>query len=235
MNFEDRISYLGQLINKNTVEEINAIYKAAEVEKMTNYFTKHPDVKYSEEMKKRMIREAKSKKISKSRMDFIQSLIDLNNDYEKEKTSIDLKEEVLFFLDSLANQNVSLESIGCIYFEHDYDPKKIHCHLYTGQEETSPNSELCRFVTNFDFSPIWGFLNKYRFESLSESLEIIEVEGQEYPLIFEELFKLRAYSFLKQAFHSDEVKGLLSSKFQSMNCSIKVGEHDHWSYEIFSK
>ena len=50
-----------ECLNKYDVEDLNQRYKEAELNMVISNFTKYPEVRYSENMKKRMINEAKRK------------------------------------------------------------------------------------------------------------------------------------------------------------------------------
>jgi len=69
---EEKIEFLSNLLNKYDIEYINSKYRAIEFGYTLESIKK---AKYSDQMKKRILAEAKRKSISKSRKEYIQSLI----------------------------------------------------------------------------------------------------------------------------------------------------------------
>ena len=231
MQLETRIKKLTTILNKYEVEDLNQKYKEAELNMVISNFTKYPEVRYSENMKKRMINEAKRKKISKSKMDYIQFLIDKNNHFDYKKYQTEIYSQVSQFFDDLEKKEFKDFHTKGIFLEHDFDPKIIYCQIYSNSNFSVSDTEVKRFKTNFDLSEVWGFLENHRFDSFVEALEIIDLEDEEYPQIFIELFKLHSYKLLKKSFQTKKIKDRIGLK----NLKIVVGEHDNWSYEIYNE
>ena len=78
---ENRIELLSQLLGKYDIEHINEKYKEKELMHAIKSLER---AKYSEQMSKRIIAEAKRKKISKSKIAYIQSLISSSENFAED-------------------------------------------------------------------------------------------------------------------------------------------------------
>ena len=230
---EKRIAKLSQLLSSCDAEEINKRYKESELENLSAYFSKYPEVRYSQEMKKRMARDIKRKKLSNARICYLQELIDSNSTFSDLQYKDEYEDQVNQFLNQLEAQNLTHEDIGTVLIEHSFEPNETYCQIYKHQAAGILSHELGRFITAIDFSSIWGFLNKHRFESLAEILEGVTIEDEEYPQIINEVFKLRSYKVIKNAIQDDKIRLRIQSVTGLHNIAIMIGEHDNWHYEIY--
>lgn len=230
MKIENRIKFLSNLLNKYDINYINTKYKEIELGYAQENLNNIP---HSEQMRKRVIAEAKRKSISKNRREYIQSLIDKNNNYQESLYSEEIEQQISNFFKINATKFKELTEIGCIYFEHNYSPKSIDALIFGNQAQGKYKNELLNLETAIDFSSIWGFIEERKFENMAESLEIIDIENQDYPSVFEELFKLRSYKLVMDIINSDSISKLISNLFITKDFYIEIGEHDNWHYEIF--
>ena len=112
-------------------------------------------------------------------------------------------------------------------------PNTQHVQVYGHDDRGEMFNELARFEINIDFSELWGFENEKKALDLTEELEMITIEEEEYAILFSEIFKLRSYKLLKGALNSQEICHNLFTKIGKHPYRIQFGEHDNWVYKIF--
>ena len=61
---EELINRMIGILNRYSIEDVNKLYRDKEVELEITSFSKHPEVKWSELLKKKMIQAAKRKRIA---------------------------------------------------------------------------------------------------------------------------------------------------------------------------
>ena len=233
MELEERIKKLDGLLRKYTVSDIEKLYKEEEVEHLKNHLSKYPEVKYSEKMLKKMYREARGKKLSKGRKAYLEFLINKNLNYDEEKLLSIIKSQAFEFIELVSSKVENLNEIKLIHIEHDSLPNAQHVQVYGHDDRGEMINELASFEMKIDFSELWGFENEKKALDLTEELEMITIEEEEYATLFPEIFKLRSYKLLKRALKSKEVSQNLFTKIGKHSYKIQFGEHDNWVYKIF--
>jgi hypothetical protein len=229
---EKRIDFLSGLLSNYDIEYLDKKYREIELRHTQESFQK---ARYSDTMKKRMLAEAKRKNISKSKKLYIQSLISRNENFDPSLYQDKIKTQLsIFFNDPKLNFS-DVSKISQIFFEHSYDPKSVHANVYKDQPNEKDQTEFLQLKTKLDFSPIWGFIEGNKFDSIYESLEGLEIEDEEYPQIIMELFKLRSYKLLKDILNSKPLENIMPAHLLSEKSIIIIGEHDNWKYEIFKR
>ena len=233
MSLESRIKKLSNIIFNTEFEEIKQIYKDEELNYVLINFEKYPEVRYSDSMKKRIINEAKRKRISKTRLDYIQTLVKMNAEFSYQNFNTEIRNQVNKFLGLLGKRIEQPDLVRLIHLEHDYEADDIHCNVYGINKQISNDNEIYSFKTNFNFKEIWGFVNASKFDNLCDNLQMVDVMGECYPLIFNELFKLRSYKLVKTAINLKKNKSIIGEDLNLKNISIEIGEHDNWFYTVF--
>ena len=185
-------------------------------------------------MSKRIIAEAKRKKISKSKRAYIQSLISSSENFAEDLYIEKINTQIAELLRKISLEFDGGKKIRLIFLEHDYGPKSTIAHVYQNQLGGKNEEEFKTLKTKIDFSPIWGFIEEGKFENMAEILEEIDVEDHEYPQIFNELFKLRSYKLVKGILNSIGIKNQIQTLPIGEKFKIEIGEHDNWKYEIFN-
>ena len=99
----------------------------------------------------------------------------------------------------------------------------------------SNNPMLLEYKCKINATKFWNFLSSKKFSALSELLEIVpiaEIENREYPWIFYEIYELRVFELMRQAFNSKEVQTKLKVEhFKELK--IDIGMHDCDFYTIY--
>ncbi|PHN02570.1 hypothetical protein [Flavilitoribacter nigricans] len=229
MKLEERIEYLKGIVSKYTVDEIEKLYREEEVQNLKDHLAKHPDVKYSDSMMKKMIRQAKSKRISPGRKNYLERLIQNTSKFNYALHIEKSQKKVDEFITTLKNKIEGENRARLIHIEHDYSPTDFTCVVYGESDGSKYSNELLRFNIDFDFSSIWGFIDDNKYQDLCELLYFIEFDEENYMYSFEELAKLRSYKLMQIAFNEHRMEKELGLK----NLLIEFGEHDNWIFEIF--
>lgn len=227
-----RIETLLNILNKYSVAEINKIYRDKEVQLEIESFTKHPDVRWSEKLQKKMIQQAKRKKISQGRQDFLTELLKEIKDYSQdENTQIAIGDLQLMF-SNLEKLNIEKDEIKLILIEFSYEDDEAYIGLFGKYENEWFENELSDFSSKFQLTKTWKTLESNKFSTISELLEIIEFDEEEYPQIFLQVCNLRAYESLRLALLSDSIAIKLKNEFK--NLKIQVGHHDEDFHTIYN-
>jgi phosphatidate phosphatase PAH1 len=229
MKLEERISLIKDKLNKFSSNEIDTIYRQMELKIQMAYFEEYPDVRYSDKLKKRMIQQAKRKRISKGRLELIETLKSRVNSFFEEDNSLNFKIELLKIAQRIYTECSNKNEINTILIEHDHSSTEQFVGVYKDKEMLQ---EISNFNSKLNFEPIWGFATKSKFSSFCESLGDILIEDEEYPLLFDEIFKLYSYKSVQNVVESRDVKTALKEKINS-DFSIRIGEHDNWDYQIY--
>ena len=233
MELEERIKKLDGLLRKYTVSDIEKLYKEEEVEHLKNHLSKYPEVKYSEKMLKKMYREARAKKLSKGRKAYLEYLINKNLNYDEVKFQPIIKSQAFEFIELVSNKVENINEIKLIHIEHDSLPNAQFVQVYGHDNKGEMINELARFEMNIDFDELWGFEHEKKVWDLTEELEMVTIDEENYVLLFSEIFKLRSYKLLKVLLNNKEVSQKLFTDLGKHTYSIQFGEHDNWVYKIF--
>lgn len=233
MELKKRIQKLSKIVSSHSIKAINKLYKEEEVNYVMNHLKKYPHVKYSEQMLKRTIREAKAKRISPGRCKYVQFLIDKNNEFDFEKYRSLINTQVDQFIETLNEQIKEPNLVSLIHIEHDYEADDNYCHVYGEKHKTNQDNELAFFDTKFDFKALWGFNQDKKYNDVCEELETIEIDDETYIFCFEELFKLRSYQLVEMALNREGIPAFIKNECKIHNACIEIGEHDCEFYKVF--
>ena len=225
MELEKRIQKLSKIVSSHSIKDINKLYKEEEVNSVMDHLKKFPHVKYSEQMLKRIIREAKAKRISPGRCKYIQFLIDKNNEFDFEKYHSLINSQVDQFLETLNEHIKEPNLVRLIHIEHNYEADETYCHVYGENFKTKQDNELTFFDTKFDFEALWGFNQDKKYNDVCEVLET-------YIFCFEELFKLRSYKLVEMAFNREGTIAFIKHECKIHNVYVEIGEHDCEFYKV---
>ncbi|MFZ1790184.1 MAG: hypothetical protein WAT92_17825 [Saprospiraceae bacterium] len=222
---EASINRLLGILNRYSVEDINRIYRDKEVELEIESFTKHPDVRWSDSLKKKMIQAAKRKRISAGRIKYLESQIDNLNSYIQEEHVKIALDDVIKMLKNLENAKLANSDPFLLHIEFDQFQPKAFVHAYGNYK-----NELGSFESSFFSAKYWVELNSSRFISMSEQLEIIEIEGEEYPQILAQIRELRVFQAIKKAMEQSSIKEKINTILP--HGKIVIGFHDTKFYTI---
>lgn len=222
---QTRINTLVDLLSKYPVDTINKLYNAKEIELEVESFTKHADVKYSETLKKKMIQQAKRKKISLGRQKYLNQLIQNTNQFNHHDYLDLAKSDIIKLIKELNALDIKNQEIRLIHIEFSDYNQNASIELYGEFKANWWENELFRFEQKMRSSSIWTFLDKSKFWDISELLEIVEIEAEEYPQIFIEIWELRVFELFRIALNSNEMMTLLS-KNNFNNLKVEIGMHD---------
>ncbi|MEZ4920353.1 MAG: hypothetical protein R2792_14720 [Saprospiraceae bacterium] len=219
---ETRLNFLVGLINKYPVESISKLYRDTEVNAVVDYFTKYPNVKWSEALKKKELQKAQRLRISPGRMLYLQELIENINAFEFEAHIEPVKLDINRLLAAIYASGVETNAIRRILIGFSTYTQRGYIHLYGDYTKEWWENKLADFALNFESVKIWKFLESNKFYTLSELLEVVEVEGEEYPQLFVEIWELRVFQLFKLAFNEPEIRNkLFDQRFK--NLKIEVG------------
>lgn len=226
----ERLRFLEYLINKYSIEEINTIYRNKEVALEIESFNKDPDVNWSEPLKQKMIQQAKRKKISDGRKKYLAQLIENVNNYDTSDLQQRATADLILLFENLNKLNIQLENINIILIEFDDNFEDARVYIYGGTSEQRHKYKLGMFTSKFSSTSYWKEFQTNKFSDLSELLEIIEIEEEEYPAIIPQIWELRVFNCMSLALKLP----IISDNFSAMhkNIQIKVGRHDERSYII---
>ncbi len=233
MILEDRIEYLVALLNKYTVEDVNQLYREKEVQFELEYFEKYPHVKWASPLKKRMIQEAKRKKISDGRKKYLAQLIEQINSYDKKNHLEMAIKDMDEMLRNLDKAKIDKTKIRLLYIEFSMYADEARIQAYGEYQTDWFDNELGAICSKFNSTHYWKELDSNKFATISELLEIINVEEEEYPGIFCEIWEKRVFQILKDACNVDKIKKKLVDDLPKTK--IQVGMHDDDFFEIYGE
>ena len=228
---EETINRLITILNKYPVKELNKIYRDKEVELEIASFTKYPDVRWSENLKKRMIQAAKRKRISKGRIKYIEEQIDELNSYNIGGHINTAISDVKQMFEILDKTNIEKSEINLLHIEFSDAQHVAHIQAYGKYKVKWYEQELGAFESNFNSAKYWEELESRKFSSMSELLEIIDVDDEEYPQIYCQVRELRVFNVIKKAIEQPELKEKIKSKYPQLN--IEIGMHDDEFFIIY--
>lgn len=227
---KERIDRLLEILNKYSTAEINKIYCNKEVELEIESFTKHPDVGWSESLKKKMIQAAKRKRISKGRIKYLEDQIKELSSYNSEKQMELATEDLALLIENLSKRGLSNSEVKLLHIEFSDFQHLAYVQAYGKYEKKWYENEIGGFESLFNSAKYWDELDSSKFNSIYELLEIVEIEDEEYPSIFIELRVLRVFEAIKRAMQKPIIKMKLSNCIP--NADIEIGNHDAEFYII---
>ena len=228
---EDTINRLLGILNKYSIKEVNTFYRDKEVELEKASFTKYPDVKWSDNMKKRMIQEAKRKRISTGRRKYIEEQIIELNDYNIKQHTQEAENDVIRMFENLNKTEIPVSDIVLLHIEFSDGQHLAQIQAYGKYKDKWYENELGGFESQFDSAKYWDELVSRKFYSMSEQLEIVEVENEEYPDIYHQIRELRVFNSLRNAFKQPKIIDICRNEMQQGK--IEVGIHDDQFYTIY--
>jgi hypothetical protein len=223
---EELINRLIGILNRYSIEDVNNLYRDKEVELEITSFTKHPDVQWSDSLKKRMIQAAKRKRISAGRIKYLESQINELNSYIQEEHVKLALDDVLKMLKNLENAELANREIFLLHIEFDQFRPEAFAHAYGKYE-----NELGSFESSFSSAIYWDELNSNRFISMSEQLEIIEIEEEEYPQILAQIRELRVFQAIRRAIEQPNIKEKINTVIP--HGKIEIGFHGTEFHTIY--
>ena len=81
---QDKIDDLLLLLDKYSIDKLNDLYREMEVKLEIESFSKNPNVRWSESLKKKMIQQAKRKRITPSKQKCLKELLTQTKDFENQ-------------------------------------------------------------------------------------------------------------------------------------------------------
>lgn len=221
---EDRVEKLLGILNKYTVEEISRLYRNHKVKEQTEYFTKYPEVRWSEAMKKNMIQAAKRKRITLSRMKYIQAQInELNNYNDLEHVSLAVK-DLNHFFEALKERVTNLANVVLLHVEFSDFQTEACIEGYGPYKQKWYENPVFRMNSKFKCAEYWKEIDSTKFSYVYEQLEGLDLEDEEYPGIFVEIRELRVFNAIKQALHDPAILSFIDDHMPK--AKIEVGMHD---------
>ena len=227
---EIRIKNLLKILNNYSIQELSKIYRDKEVELEIESFTKHPDVRWSESLKKRMIQAAKRKRIAPGRSKYLEEQIKKINNYKLKEHIQDANNDLILMVKNLQRNNFELKNIVLLHIEFSDFNNKAYVQAYGKYKNKWYENEFGGFETEFISSKYWNEVETSKFSNMSEQLEIIEIEGEEWPSIFIEIWELRVFNAIKKASEQLKINDLLNRIVP--NARIEIGIHDCEFYTI---
>jgi hypothetical protein len=227
---QNTINRLIEILNRYSIKEVNSIYREKEVELEIASFTKHPDVKFSESLKQRMIQSAKRKRISPRRIKYLEDQISELNSYNQEEHEKIAIEDLFNMLKVLDSAKLPKSEIVLLHIEFNEFNPEVYIHSYGNNKITWHENGLGGFVSYFSSARYLAELDSQMFISMSEQLEIIEIEDEEYPQMFTQIRELRVIQAIKIAMEQPNVKEKLSTTIPKGK--IVIGFHGDELYTI---
>ncbi len=227
---KERIDRLLEILNKYSISEVNKIYRDKEVELEMEYFTKYPDVRWSESLKKKMIQAAKRKQISKGRKKYLEDQVKELCSYNIEEQIKLATEDLKLLIENLSKSGLTLYEVKLLRIEFSDLQHLAYVQAYAKYEKKWYENELGGFESLFNSAKYWDELDSSKFSSINELLEIIEIEDEEYPSIFIDLRTLRVFEAIERAMEKSTIKMKLSDCIP--NADIEIGIHDDEFYTI---
>lgn len=228
---QQRINELLNILNSYSVEEINQLYRDKEVELEIESFTKHPDVRWSDSLKKKMIQAAKRKKIAPGRMQYLEDQIKQLNEYNLTDHILTATEDFKTLINNLKKTDVELNSVVLMHIEFsDFNPV-AYVQLYGAYQNHWWENELGGFDSKFNSSKYWNEIDSNKFTRIREQLEIVNIHEEEYPSIFIELRELRVFNSLKKAINNIDIKEWIAQNIP--NTKVEIGIHDDIFHMIY--
>ena len=209
MTLPDRIKHLRSILNKYSPAEINRLY--------------------SDNMRNRIIRDARSEKLTVKQLEMIAELIDMANGKGVELNLKELNKTSLQWIERLTEIVDNAPVVKLIHIEHEFEADSQDLEAWA---DHSYDEIIATVTTHYDLTPVWGVLNMNQFDTLFEKLEFVLVDNEFYGQIIDEVLKLQSYQFIKTSLLHSEVKELLQKSF-SPELHIVFGEHDNWHYKIY--
>lgn len=227
---EDRINSLIEILNNYSIKEINKIYRDKEVELEIESFTKHPDVRWSESLKKRMIQSAKRKRISPGRMKYLDEQIKDLNSYNQDEHVKLASGDINCMIENLKNKGLANAEVYLLHIEFSDLQCLSYIESYGKYKEKWYENKLGGFESLFTSAEYWNESDSNKFNSMYEQLEIIEIEDEEYPSIFMQIRELRVFQAVKIAMQIPTIKKEINELMP--NVKIEIGNHDDEFYMI---
>jgi len=227
---EENINRLLRILNRHSIKDVNRLYRDKEVGLEIESFTKHPDVRWSDDLKRRMIKAAKHKRISPGRIKYIEEQIRELNTYAQEEHIKKAAEDVYNMIENLQNLGVSNSEILLLRIEFSELKHLAYVQAYGKSNDKWYDNELGGFESLFSSAKYWDELDSRKFYSMAEQLEIIEIEDEEFPQIFVQLRELRVFQAIKKAMELPMIKEQLNLIIP--NGKIEIGVHDDKFYII---
>lgn len=230
---KDSINRLLGILNRYSIDDVNKLYRDKEVALEIESFTKHPDVTWSDSLKKRMIQAAKRKRISAGRIKYLESQIEELNAYNQEEHVKLALEDIIRMLKNLENTELPNSDTFLLHIEFYEFKQEAYIQSYGNYKDKWFENELGGFESFFSSAQFWEELDSSQFSSISEQLEIIEVEGEEYPQIYLQLRVLRVFQAIKKAMEQTIIKEKLNTIIPKGK--IEIGFHDSEFFTIYER
>lgn len=226
-----RINQLLELLNKHTIGELNLLYRDKEVELEHEALIRRPDV-WAEPMKKKIIQQAKRKKILEGQKKYLASILEQINGFSYKSYLKAAIEDLERLFNEIVGYGFYLPGLALMHIEfQDYNQNAI-IGLYGPYAEKWWENELGSFSFNLNATVFWNFLGSRKFSSLSELLEIVDIDKEEYSQVIVEICELRVFELMRLAFITigEEPKNIIN-KIEKLR--IEIGMHDCNFYTIY--
>lgn len=228
---EETIIRLLDILNRYPISEVNRMYRDREVELEVESFTKYPDVRWSDHMKKKMLQDAKRKKISPGRIKYLESQITELNNYAQKTHVNNAGEDVITMISKWQSLGISSSEICLLHIEFSDWYPEANIQVYGNYKKEKYENEIAIFTCSFSSAKYWNELDSSKFSSMSEKLEILEIEEEEYPQIFVQIRELRVFQALKKAMNQATIKKQLHQILP--NAKIEIGIHDNDYFVVY--
>jgi len=226
----NRIDTLLTLLKKYSIEELNDLYRAKEVELEINSFSQKKTVKWSDKLKKKMIQQAKKKRIFPSKQKYLKGLLKEIEEFDYQVYIEEAISDAISIIEKTKIHRVNQSKLKLLLIEFFTYDKKVKVSGY--DSHYSATNSIFQFSEKINATKFWKFIESNKFSNIAETLEIIDIDNEEYPQIFIEIYELRVFELMKQAFNSKQIKTKLKTEdLQKLN--IKIGMHDCEHYLIY--
>ena len=98
---QDKIDDLLLLLDKYSIDKLNDLYREMEVKLEIESFSKNPNVRWSESLKKKMIQQAKRKRITPSKQKYLKELLTQTKDFENQSFLQIAISDVIHIIDAI--------------------------------------------------------------------------------------------------------------------------------------
>lgn len=177
-----------------------------------------------------MIQAAKRKRIAPGRMKYLENKVEEFNLYNVADHVNTAVTDWNIFLDNLEKSSIPIEEIVLIHIELSSFTLDGTVQAYGTYEQHKYENELGLFESIFQSTDYWKDGETRRFWNMSEQLEILEIEDEEYPQIFRQIMELRVFNALRIAIQNPDIVRRLEHINGHMK--IEIGIHDDTFYTI---
>lgn len=234
LSLEARIEHYEGILRNTAIDNIDRQIREIELKAARETIQR---ANYSDDMQRRILKQARAVRLSKPRIAFIETLREEALSFDPKLFEQEYKIPVGRLLNDINDLLKQKGPASLIHIEHDVSPDRVYVQAYRSKDGDKYANEIGFWDSAINFTSLWGLTVGKKYDQISEYLEMIFVDGEEeYAFIhlFQELAQIRGYKILKTMLQGEPFIQMLRNMNTTPDFSIQIAEHGLQQYVIYN-